>query len=56
MKSRNKKIYDKLKKDGLSDEDIVDAIVFPSELTKKEKKEQDKILMEIINKKRNEKK
>ncbi len=56
MKSKNQKIYDKLKKQGLTDEDIADSMVFPSELTKEEKEKSDNELKEILKKLRNEKK
>ncbi len=52
MKSKNKKIYDKLKRQGLTDEEIGDALVFPSELTEKEKKESDEELKKELAKRR----
>lgn len=46
-----KKVYNKLKKQGLSNEDIAENFVFPSEpLTKKELKELGKKLQELRDK------
>ncbi len=52
MKSKNEKIYDKLKKQGLTDEDIAEAFLFPVEMTSEEKKESDAELRKELAKRR----
>ena len=45
---KGEKIYRKLKKEGLSDKEIAEAFVLPSDLTKKEKAKSDKELSEYF--------
>lgn len=44
------KIYQKLKKQGLSDKEIAEAFVLPHDLTKKEKAKADKDLSKFLKK------
>lgn len=48
MKVKYSDVYDELKKQGLTDEEIADAIVFPVELTPEEQKEADEILRQHL--------
>lgn len=53
--SKRKSAYDKLKDQGLSDEEIAELFVLPVKRTKKQQEKDRKELMEAINKRRNEK-